>query len=266
LSRTAYDGVNTDAATIKKIIEPGDVVLYYIDGLYAWSAAEIALFPHNLHVTITVLGGNADVADCETGDLTPEQAAAWVIKRKAAGYDRPTIYRSLAGMPDIRKATGSLIMGKDWDAFVADYDRVPTQVYPGAVAKQYRSTAGYDVSEIYDDAWPHRTKTPVIIVPPAPPIITTVKPKWPAGLTLILGNKGNAVEALQTALSDSGITGVRGIVKDGVFGQQTRTAIRNFEVAENLALDPDGLALAGPQVRGKLINLGLLTAAGQPIN
>jgi hypothetical protein len=263
LSRTAYDGINTDAETIKKIIKPGDVVMYYIDGRYAWSAAEIALFPHNLHVTITVLGGNADVADCETGDMTPEQAATWVVKRKAAGYDRPTIYRSLAGMPDIRKATGSLVMGKDWDAFVADYDRVPTQVYAGAAAKQYKNTAGYDVSEIYDDAWPHRSSG-FNKLPPSPPIITTVKPKWPSGLTLVLGNKGNAVEALQQALANSGIDGVRAIASDGVFGLQTRTAVRNFEVVEKLSLDADGLALAGPQVRGKLINLALLNSAGQP--
>lgn len=264
INRTLYDGINTDAATIAKIIKPGDGVMYYIDGKYAWTAAEIAMFPHNWHVSVTVLGSNADVADCETGDLTPQQAAAWVVKQKAAGYWRPTIYRELSAMADIRKSTGTLIMGKDWDAFVADYDLVTTQVYAGAVAKQYKSTAGYDVSEVYDSSWPHRKSVAPVTTPVklTPPIVTVVQPRWPAGLTLVLGNKGNAVEALQKALSDTGIVGVRGIASDGIFGDQTRIAVRNFEAAEKLSLDPDGLALAGPQVRNALIKLGQLTASG----
>jgi hypothetical protein len=256
---TMYDGINTDAATIARVIKPGDKLAYYNDGRYAWTKEEIALFPNNEHVTITVLGGAADVCDCETGDMTPDEAAAWVRKRKLAGYLRPTVYRSLALMKDIRNATGGLIMGKDWDSWVADYDNSPTNVYEGAAAKQYRSTAGYDVSEVYDENWPHRSAP----VPPKP-VVTIIHPTWPAGLTLVLGNKGNAVQALQTALSNSGIPGVRGIAKDGVFGEQTRTAVRNFEVDQKLTLDADGLALAGPQVRGKLINLGLLNSAGQP--
>jgi hypothetical protein len=258
---TLYDGINTDAATIAKIIKPGDKVAYYNDGRYAWTPEEIALFPHNEHITITVLGGVADACDCETGDMTPAQAAAWVRKRKLAGYLRPTVYRSLALMADIRQATGNLVMGKDWDAWVADYDNSPSNVYEGAALKQYRSTSGYDVSEIYDENWPHRS---AVVVPPVKPVAPVVLPKWPAGLTLVLGNKGNAVEALQKALSNSGIPGVRGISEDGVFGQQTRTAVRNFEVDQNLELDADGLALAGPQVRAQLIHLGLLNSAGQP--
>jgi hypothetical protein len=256
-----YDGINTDAKTIRELIHPGDKVAYYIDGRYAWTKEEIALFPNNEHVTITVLGGIADVGDCETGDMTPDEAAAWVRKRKLAGYLRPTVYRSLALMKDIRNATGGLIMGKDWDAWVADYDNNPTNVYEGAAAKQYKSPAGYDLSVVYDANWPHRSA--VVTKPPVAPIIN---PKWPAGLTLVLGNKGNAVEALQKALANSGIPGVRGIASDGVFGQQTRTAVRNFEADQHLTLDADGLALAGPQVRGRLITLGLLNSAGQPTN
>jgi hypothetical protein len=258
-----YDGVNTDAKTIAKIIQPGDKVAYYIDGRYAWTPEEIALFPDNEHVTITALGSNADACDCETGDMTPASAAAWVRKQKGAGYFRPTIYRSFSLMADIRKATGNLIMGKDWDAWVADYDNNPANNYPGAALKQYKNAEGYDESEIYDSEWPHRSDTAP--APTKPKSGTVSTPKWPAGLTLVLGNKGNAVEALQKALATSGIPGVRAIGVDGKFGEQTRISVRNFEVAENLELDADGLALAGPQVRGQLIHLGLLNAAGQAI-
>jgi hypothetical protein len=260
MTRILYDGINSDAKAIAKIIQPGNGIMYYTDGKYAWTAEEIALFPSNFHVTVTVLGGNADVCDCETGDMTVEEAVAWVIKQKAAGYDRPTIYRSLSGMQDIRNATGKLIMGKDWDAFVADYDRTQTNVYVGEAAKQFVNTATYDESVVYDDAWPHRKSA--VVLPTAPVKTTPVNPRWPAGITLILGSKGNAVEAMQKALSDSGLVGVRGIASDGIFGDQTRIAVRNFEVAEHLALDPDGLALAGPQVRNALIKIGKLTSDG----
>ena len=251
-NRVMFDGINTDAKAIARLIEPGDLVAYYIDGIYAWTPEEIRLFPNNTHVTITVIGNPADVADCETGDMSPRSAADWVIRQRAAGYYRPTIYRGLSGMADVRAATGSLIMGKDWDAWVADYDNSQQSVYPGSAAKQYRSTNEYDVSEVYDDLWPHRVRIQ--------PTIPTAKPKWPAGLDLRLGNRGNAVEALQRALSTSGIRGVRGITLDGVFGPQTQTAVRNFEAEERLNLDS---GIAGQLVRSELIRLGQLNSYGQ---
>lgn len=253
MRRKMYDGINTDARRIKELIKPGDLVAYYIDGRYAWSEEEIAFFPNNEHVTITVLGNPADVADCETGDLTPKSAAEWVVRQRHHGYFRPTIYRSLSVMRDIRQSTGPLIMGKDWDSWVADYDNDPNPDYSGEAAKQYRSTNDYDESEVYDDLWPHRHAT-------HSPVATVSSPKWPKGLVLQFGNKGNAVEALQKACSGSGIRGVRGIEVDGIFGNQTRTAVRNFEAFEHLNVDS---GIAGNQVRSTLIRIGALNSAGQ---
>lgn len=252
--RIMYDGINTDAKAIAQVIKPGDLVAYYIDGRFAWSRDEIGLFPFNTHVTITVLGNPADVADCETGDLTPQGAADWVRKQKANGYDRPTIYRSLSGMDDIRQTTGALVMGRDWDSWVADYDNNQNSVYPGSAAKQYKTTNNDDVSAVFDDLWPHR-----VVIRPTAPIMA---PKWQAGLVLQFGNKGHAVEALQKALRNSGIVGVRGIAYDGFFGEQTQTAVRNFEAAEDLVVDS---GVAGPAVRNALIRIGLLNSAGQAI-
>jgi hypothetical protein len=252
MARTMFDGIRTDSKTISGLIEPGDDVAYYIDGWFAWTPEDIALFPHNQHITITVLGNPADVADCESGDMTVDESVRWLERQKAAGYLRPTIYRSLSGMADLRKATGNMILCKDWDAWVADYDNSVEAVYPGAAAKQYRSTDDYDVSSIYDDSWPHRVK-----IHPSAPI---TGPKWPASIVLQYGDKGYAVQALQKALSTSGIPGVRGIFCDGSFGQQTRTAVRNFEAARSLDVDS---GIAGPLVRSELISLGLLNSAGQ---
>lgn len=250
-----YDGINTDAEVIAKIIQPGEGVAYYIDGYYAWNSRQIGLFPASLHphVTITVLGNPADAGDCETGDMSPDGLARWINDQKRAGYWRPTGYRSFSLMQDIRISTGTLIMGRDWDSWVADYDNNPNTVYPGCALKQYRSTDNFDLSEVYDPGWPHR-------IQPKPPVLDpTPTPKWPAGVVLSFGMVGNAVHALQQALHNSGLYGVRGIPVDGHFGEGTRTAVHNFEAAAHLTQD---VGIAGNQVRTALIHMGLLHADG----
>lgn len=251
-----YDGINFDARAIASVIQPDEGIAYYTDGRYAWNEAEISLFPPDIHphVTITVFGNPADVADCEAGDLTPEEAARWIARQRAAGYFRPTVYRSLAFMNDIRQATGALVMGSDWDAWVADYNNDPRQVYPGAVAHQYRSDIDMDVSSVFDRDWPRR-KPPGSVLPP---VIGVSTPKWPSGLVLKIGNIGHAVEAMQTALRRSGEIGVRGILVDGRFGDQTLTALRNFQDNNNLQVD----GVAGNKTRTKMIGLRLLNIDG----
>jgi hypothetical protein len=72
--------------------------------------------------------------------------------------------------------TGSYILDKDYDIWVAHYTGVPHSE-PGCAATQYESTANYDVSIVYDTAWPHR-KAPT----PAPP----PQPSGPPGLSVTL--------------------------------------------------------------------------------
>jgi hypothetical protein len=240
-----YDGINSLAAGIARAFPDAVKVAGYVNGIYAWSQAEWDLFPHADHVTISVTASaNAgDVLDVETGDATPAEAAAWIRMRKAAGLFRPTVYCSLSVIPDVRRETGSLVLGVDYDIWVADYDDSASNVYPLAVAKQYRSTAGWDASAVYDERWPHR-KPPGTPVPPPPPAVAV----WPAGVTLHPGMTGGAVRVLQHALSETGLRGVRGIAVDGVFGGQTETAVRNFQARYDLGVD----GIAGPQVRAAL--------------
>jgi hypothetical protein len=255
--RIMLDGINTDAAGIARL-SPA-YVAYYTDGDYAWSAAQVALFPHSVHVTITVKGGVAQVCDCENGDLTPAQAGAWVQARHAAGQ-RPTVYCSLATVPAVREATGSLVAGRDYDIWVADWTGAAHPVAlpgPGAAANaaavQYRSTDGYDESEVYDTGWPHGAVTAPVRAP------VTAADLWPAGVTLQLGSQGAAVEALQYALRDCGIYGARGLAVDGSYGSQTQGAVRAYQTAEKLAVD----GVAGPQVRASMVAHDYLTAAGE---
>jgi hypothetical protein len=237
-----YDGINSLAAGISRQFPGAAKVAGYLNGIYAWSQAEWGLFPHADHVTISVTASaNAgDVLDVETGDATPDQAHGWIAMRKAAGLYRPTIYCSRSVIPAVRAGTGSYVLGKDYDIWVADYDGSAASVYPGTAAKQYLSTPGYDLSVVYDAGWPHRKP------PGTPPPVAA--PGWPAGLVLRAGDTGAAVTALQEALNATHLPGVRNITVDGSFGPQTVTSVRNFQSLEALAVD----GIAGKETRAAL--------------
>jgi hypothetical protein len=170
-----YDGVNSLAPGIARQFPNLAKVAGYADGRYAWSQAEWDLFPHADHVKIAVRADfdGGDVLDVETGDATPAQAPGWIARRHAAGLYRPTVYCSLSVVPAVRQATGHLILGRDYDIWVAKYDRSPAEpAVPGLpaarfAAKQYESDSAWDISAVYDAAWPHRS--PVHPAPvPAP--------------------------------------------------------------------------------------------------
>jgi hypothetical protein len=170
-----YDGINSLAAGIARDFPGAAKVAGYVNGTYAWSQAEWGLFPHADHVAISVTASaNAgDVLDVETGDATPGQCAGWIAMRKAAGLFRPTVYCSRSVVPAIRAGTGSYVLGRDYDIWVAEYDGSPSPLVPPGTppasyaAKQYESTPGYDVSAVYDPGWPHR-HAPVAAGPAAP--------------------------------------------------------------------------------------------------
>lgn len=88
--------------------------------------------------------------------------------------------------------------------------------------------------------------------PPPPPAATVTWAMWPASVTLQRGSSGAAVRVLQTACRNSGIHGVRGITVDGLFGDQTYLATRNFQAYSRLIVD----GIAGPQTRSALEALG----------
>lgn len=179
-----YDGINSLAAGIARAFPNAAKVAGYVNGYYAWSQAEWNLFPHADHVTISVTASaNAgDVLDVEAGDAAPNQTAGWIAMRKAAGLYRPTIYCSRLVIPAVRAGTGSYILDRDYDIWCADYTGSPHQVTaPGTpvatcAATQYQSTANWDVSIVYDEAWPHRKA-------PAPP---PTKLPAPGGVSVTL--------------------------------------------------------------------------------
>lgn len=81
----------------------------------------------------------------------------------------------------------------------------------------------------------------------APPKQTTPKPpkESSTGSTLRLGAKGAAVTELQNKLKAAGAFPY---TVDGIFGQQTLSAVRNFQLQQGLAVD----GIVGPQTWAKL--------------
>jgi hypothetical protein len=133
LPQIMYDAVNW------KAIPPGqDPVAGYLDGKdSAWPAEAWAAFPGAKK--ITVLGDlSADIADCETEDLTDQQAADWY---KQTGK---IVYRQRSGLQTL------LDLGVPIDhVWVADWTG-QAHLYPGSWGTQYANPAftgrDYDLS------------------------------------------------------------------------------------------------------------------------
>ncbi len=149
--RTMYDSVTPSAIPTDAALVAG-----YVDGAYAWSAAEWARFPNSVKVRIAVFPNTDDghVLDVEQGDATPAQAPGWVDMRRAAGVD-PTVYCNASTWSSVISAFRSAGVAAP-HYWIAQYDGNPS-VPSGAVAKQYNDPPGsggnYDIS-VVADFWP----------------------------------------------------------------------------------------------------------------
>lgn len=151
---TMYDSTDASAIPVGAVVAAG-----YVDGTFANFAAVVARTPKARHVSITVTGRPAnDVCDCESGDLTPLNAARWAAVEQRAGR-RPTIYCSKNTQQAVIVALASVGAGPvDW--WLADWTGVP-HLLPGTVATQYaHDVAGCDVS-FTDGVWPAPAGNPV---------------------------------------------------------------------------------------------------------
>lgn len=190
-----YDGIGSLAAGIARAFPNAPKIAGYVNGIYAWSYADWDNFPHADHVRISVTASAnvGDVLDVETGDASPDQTAGWIAMRKAGGLYRPTIYCSRDTIPAVRAGTGRYILGVDYDIWVADYTNVPHQVTaPGTpsatcAATQYEATANWDVSIVYDTAWPHRTPPETKLPAPAGISVTLDGRRADFGWTAVSG-------------------------------------------------------------------------------
>ncbi|WP_051966514.1 hypothetical protein [Kitasatospora mediocidica] len=164
MTRTMYDSVS-----VSSLPADATMVAGYADGLYANLTAMRARFPHATVVSIAVrYTTRAQVLDVETGDATPAQAVVWCRQTMA---DTPnsqlTVYCNTSTWPAVRAALAAA--GESPPQYwVAQYDGVAS-IPGGAIAKQYRTTPGWDAS-IVADYWPGVDAAPTPAPPSPPPV------------------------------------------------------------------------------------------------
>lgn len=147
MSRVMYDGITPSAV-------PEGAPLYagYVDGHWPSASGLAQRFPSSLIVPIAVSAStdNGVVLDVENGDATPTQSVDWVVMRRSAGVD-PTVYMNASTWPAVRAAFKARGITEPyyWVASYGSSDTIP----PSAVAVQWKSTAGYDESNVVD-YWP----------------------------------------------------------------------------------------------------------------
>jgi hypothetical protein len=148
LVRTFYDAISP-----ANIPVTAQGVCGYVDGRYAWSAAEWARFPHAVKARIAVFSSTNDghVLDVEPGCSTPASAPGWVVRRRKAGID-PTVYCSLSAWPTVKAAFRNAgVTEPHW--WVAAYPGNGANLYPGSIAHQWQNPGPVDIS-VVADYWP----------------------------------------------------------------------------------------------------------------
>jgi hypothetical protein len=91
-----------------------------------------------------------NVADVESGALTPEQAREFIAARQAMHKPGNAVYCDSATLPAVREACKGLAY---W-LWLADWDGEPEDLEQAA-AVQYRGNVppGYDLSAVFSDTW-----------------------------------------------------------------------------------------------------------------
>jgi hypothetical protein len=179
MHRIALDGAGQDWQAIAAAVKAGRkfrnmrirMAMGYDDGpvsqwpAEAWPALK-ALGVQLVRITVTGLALDADVGDCERGDMDPAQLAIWMQHKLNAGHRFPVGYSDRSNKPAvIHEATGQgLKLGHDYGLIVAtldgsflDLNGSDLRAQPGVVAIQYlpasRAGGPFDVSLVTDETW-----------------------------------------------------------------------------------------------------------------
>jgi hypothetical protein len=95
-----YDSVNSSLIPADAVAVAG-----YVDGDFADYTALRSRFPQADVLSIAVFAeDNAECLDIETGDATPEEAAAWVTRQLSLGVSRPCLYADASEMIQVISA------------------------------------------------------------------------------------------------------------------------------------------------------------------
>jgi peptidoglycan hydrolase-like protein with peptidoglycan-binding domain len=172
---------------------------------------------------------NATVRDCENGAWTLARA----VDRTGWNVQRPTLY---LGYPDtVQAAYEAGWRGDVWVALPGwDAPRPPSAPAGiNVVAVQNIYQAPFDLSTVYDPAWP---------LAAAPSVPVWQEDAMRALPTLSYGAIGGDVRTVQ-GLCNAREALLLPLVLDGIFGQQTRAAVEAVQRAHSIGVD----GVVGPQ-------------------
>jgi hypothetical protein len=163
-----YDSVNPAA-----IPSNAQLVAAYVDGYGGYSAA-VARFGASKVVSISVGNNDADVADVETGAMTPADLPGWLTRQRARGIARPGVYCNQSTWPAVKVAVAGTAVAY-WIA-----DPAGPALIAGADAAQNTWTGTWD-SSVCQPSWPWYNgqptptppKPPPTPPPPKPPVVTS---------------------------------------------------------------------------------------------
>ena len=142
-----FDGID-----VLSLPTGADLYAGYDDGHWPDADAIAARFPTKTVVRITTnpADNEGTVLDVENGDANPIDGPDWVLRARGRGVD-PTLYCNLATWFDCRNAFSvRRVFQPHW--WIAHWDNVAV-IPDTAIAKQYQSNQGYDVS-VVADYWP----------------------------------------------------------------------------------------------------------------
>jgi hypothetical protein len=159
--RIMYDSIYP-----QDIPRTAQLVAGYVDGEYAWTADDWALFPDAAHVRISLTGYDypqASVLDVELLAATPAAARQFVVDRDGFRPGSATVYVQFSSLQQVVRAC----RGLPWNLWLAYWtaDCSPpsdaqiaqvTAMLPSSVrlvAWQYRSTSQWDESLVLDPDW-----------------------------------------------------------------------------------------------------------------
>ena len=110
--RTMYDSVNPSA-----IPRDAEMILWYNDGIWAWTAAERAMFPRATMVSCSAVGARqAQVYDVEPGCIWPIENVGPLVKRDWDQGLLPTVYLNRRNHWQAARDYFRLVTGLDREA------------------------------------------------------------------------------------------------------------------------------------------------------
>lgn len=250
-----------DSVTINQIPADAQAVAGYVDGKFANLAELKDRFPHARILTIAVNAAHdADALDIEQGDATPAQAAAWFLRQKARGVNRPCLYASAFVMDtEVIPALDAAGIGPaEIRLWSAHYTGTAHLCGPSSCRELGRTA---DATQFTDRALGRNLDQSLL----ADDFFGTPPPQegWTARMianlpTLSQGAADKAgsvffVHRLQALLACYGhindITAAACVGTTGIFDPATRTAVEAVQAHKKLAVD----GIVGPLTWGVLV-------------